>query len=377
LVVRVRDNLHPTGGRWVAVFGNGPESGAQRAALFVVDLETGAKVAILDTGDGDAANPNGLSAPAPLLDSNRQLIGVYAGDLRGNLWKFDLSGPNPSTWSVAFGGAPMFQARDRNGKRQPIHARPLIVPHPAGGVLVVFGTGKIFSPGDRENADEQTLYGVRDNLAGNPAIDANFRSGSVMVQQAITEKSGLPATYYLTSFPVDYSAAGGKRGWFLDLGVRYSESGSGLDPSSATLVTPGERMVSMPSVLGDTLLALSLVPGTDPCSAGGVSFLYALNFLTGSFVGARSFAGDRSGAVQTVAGSGLLPFLMRGRARHGDGVPGTGQPPVTPPPNQPPPPCQPGFEPVWVVPQAGGPGHWECVPVGNARDVRTWRQIIE
>lgn len=369
-------------GKWVGVFGNGPESDNKRAALFIVDLETGNPIRIIDTGDGDSSNPNGLSTPAPAFDANQQLIGVYAGDLRGNLWKFDLSSTDPASWNVALGGQPLFQARNLAGQRQPIFARPLLRRHPNGGAMVIFGTGKLFSPGDKDNTDVQTLYGVWDKPSAVP-LDANFRGSTDMVQQAITLKDAFdpsivgdePTNYRLTNFPVNYGA--GQRGWYLDLGVQYSVAGSAVNTSSAQVVTPRERMVIPPIQLGINLLAQSFIPSTDPCSPGGDSFLYRLDPLTGSFLGTRSFGDPDSGAVQVPGSFGLLPFY----SRTGASVPPPGGGGTQPPP---PPPCPPGatctcpagFDYIFST-GIDGSISGRCVPRGGIGAVRTWRQIIE
>lgn len=369
-------------GKWVAVFGNGPESDHKRAALFIVDLETGNPIRIIDTGDGDSSKPNGLSTPAPAFDANQQLIGVYAGDLRGNLWKFDLSSTDAASWNVAFGGKPLFEARNPAGRRQPIFARPLLRRHPNGGAMVIFGTGKLFAPGDKDNADVQTLYGVWDKPSAAP-LDDNFRSGTDMVQQAITQKDVFdpsvvgdePTNYRLTNFPVNYGA--GKRGWYLDLGVQYTVAGSALNSASAQVVTPRERMVVSPIQLGVNLLAQSFVPPTDPCSAGGDSFLYRLDPLTGSFLGTRSFGDVDSGAIQIPGSFGMLPLLSRTGASSPPGTPGGDGGAV--PPSCPPGAncsCPVGFDYILST-GIDGSASGRCVPRGGIGAARTWRQIIQ
>jgi type IV pilus assembly protein PilY1 len=316
-VARVKDSGTADGGRWVAVFANGPESASKRAALFIVDLETGNPVRVLDTGNGDGANPNGLSTPAPLFDANRQLIGVYAGDLRGNVWKFDLSGAAPSSWNVAFSASPLFTTRSpgnvgpaaTRGVAQPIFAKPLLRLHPDGGVMVLVGTGKLISPGDRESEDVQTFYGVWDKPGETVGVSGNFRSTGALVQQAITSKSGNPTTYFMTSFDVPYVA--GKRGWFFDMGVTYSASGTAVDPGTASAVTVRERMITSPVALGQNILAQSFVPSVDSCDLTGLSFLFRLKYLNGSFVGTGSFGSPQSAAISMPGSFGLLPFIER------------------------------------------------------------------
>jgi type IV pilus assembly protein PilY1 len=316
-IARVKDAGATGGGRWVAVFGNGPESDSKRAALWVVDLQNGQPIRILDTGNGDVTNPNGLSTPAPLFDTNRQLVAVYAGDLRGNVWKFDLSGAIPSSWNVAFSTSPLFTTQSpatvgpaaTRSVGQPIFAKPLLRRHPDGGVMVLFGTGKLISPGDRESEDVQTFYGVWDKPNETGGLAADFRTTGTLVQQAITSVSGTPSTYFMTNYDVNYGA--GKRGWFFDLGVTYNASGASVDTGSGTQVTPRERMVASPIALGQNMLAQSFVPSVDSCDLAGLSYLFRLKFLTGGFMGVGSFGSPQSGAIAMPGSFGLLPFLDR------------------------------------------------------------------
>ena len=86
-ITRLRD------GRWVAIFGNGYNSFENKAKLFVVDLETGRLLHLLDTNVGSSSVPNGLGAPdvTDWPSADLSVSRVYAGDLRGNVWRFDLS----------------------------------------------------------------------------------------------------------------------------------------------------------------------------------------------------------------------------------------------------------------------------------------------
>ncbi|MBS0550937.1 MAG: pilus assembly protein PilY, partial [Proteobacteria bacterium] len=80
-------------GQWLAIFGNGYNSKSQTAQLFIVDLETGKLVKRIDTGVGSTSDPNGLATPLVIdSDQNGAADLVYAGDMYGNMWKFNLSG---------------------------------------------------------------------------------------------------------------------------------------------------------------------------------------------------------------------------------------------------------------------------------------------
>lgn len=306
-VARVKDTSATDGGRWVAVFANGPESDDKTAALWIVDLQSGQPIRILDTGIGGINNPNGLSTPAPLYDTKRQLIAVYAGDLRGNVWKFDLSGDTPATWNVAFSANPLFITQSpgnigpiaSQNSPQPVFAKPLLRRHPDGGVMVIVGTGKLFAPGDRESEDVQSLYGVWDKPNETAGLGV-ARNSNAMVQQFIRAKDA--TKYYMTNNLVGY--AGGARGWFFDLGVVYG--------SATTLATPRERIVTPAIALGQNLLVQSFVPSVDSCDLVGLSYLFRLQPLTGGFIGTGSFGtNDNSGAISMPGSFGLLPFIDR------------------------------------------------------------------
>ncbi len=151
--------------RPVVIFGNGYDSPEGQAVLYVLEAHSGRIVRKINTGAGGR---NGLSTPALIdVDLDRVIDYAYAGDLQGNLWKFDLTAEDPEQWGVAFtaGGLslPLFQAAGLaiTGRPDVMAVKPICNPD-AGGVMVIFGTGA--HPGygpvrTRHNA----IFGVRDN----------------------------------------------------------------------------------------------------------------------------------------------------------------------------------------------------------------------
>jgi type IV pilus assembly protein PilY1 len=263
------------GGRWVAVFGNGYNSTSGGAYLYVVDLATGALIRKILASDVVGDESNGLSTPllTDLYDkngnkgSNRLMDTVYAGDLHGNLWKFDLSGTDPSSWTVA-NGAPLFTASvddDADSGTpevpQPITAQPKISAHVLGGKVVVFGTGRYITSTDPTNIEVQTLYGVRDNGQTTTATRANLQ-----VQTITTQKTAFGSTVRaISGNEVDWTT---KSGFYLDL----------VEPAAAPR---GERVVSTAVVRSGRAIFTTIIPSTDPCVPGGTSFLMELNLATG------------------------------------------------------------------------------------------------
>jgi len=163
---------------WVLIFGNGYESQELHSVLFAVGLDSYGAIQwsrVIDTGAGNKTSGkdcNGLSTPAllyPQGDGKNDFI--YAGDLLGNLWKFDISANQKDSWDIYFQTSagvkqPMFQARSEAGYRQPITMQPVITsacPLDTKGYMVLFGTGRILDPStDFLDQSVQTVYGIWD-----------------------------------------------------------------------------------------------------------------------------------------------------------------------------------------------------------------------
>ncbi|MEJ7686272.1 MAG: PilC/PilY family type IV pilus protein [Variovorax sp.] len=206
-------------GKWAVVTGNGYDSASNKAQLFVVDAITGALLALLDTGAGSSDAPNGLGGVKLLRDLNQRVVAAYAGDLQGNMWKFDLSSARRSDWKVAFGGKPLFRALDSQDQPEPITAAPAYAAHPLGGVVVLAGSGKLFEQDDPTNTQQRSLYGVWDRVrvgssSGNP--DAALSQNSALVDQSMTLMAG-GKFFAISNNGVDYGGTANKRGWRLRL----------------------------------------------------------------------------------------------------------------------------------------------------------------
>lgn len=269
-------------GDWAAVFGNGyPRTGgttAQNCAttgafLYVVRLSDGALIAKIGTGAAstyDGAN-NGLSTPA-LVDSDgdRTIDTVFAGDLRGNLWKYDLSSTNTGNWKVAIGSGsnklPLFTATD-GSLNQPITTAPEIGRHANGGFMVYFGTGRYVAVGDPSTTTVQTMYGIWDKIS-NSGASSQVTSRSSLQQQTITAEAtvGTDSVRVTSNASVDWTT---KRGWYMDM----------VQPPSST--RQGERVVSPPLLRHDRVLFTTLIPSTATCSFGGTSWEMEMTAQTG------------------------------------------------------------------------------------------------
>ncbi len=243
-------------GSWAVVAGNGYHySGSPTSQLVVINLTTDT-VSFIDTGAG-----RGLSEPALLPNMAGLVEYAYAGDLEGNLWKFDLKG----TGSTAFDSKPLFNARDASGNPQPISAMPTLgLNKPKNNsVMVYFGTGKYFDVGDNVPTQfpVQSFYAIADT--GVPVTYTSDTRSTVLHQKTISQvgKKRTVAGERTSASGVVASAVNWTDiyGWHVDFTPDH-----------------GERVITKPQLVFDRLIFTTLIPTGDPCKAGGVSWLMEL-----------------------------------------------------------------------------------------------------
>lgn len=257
-------------GHTVALIGNGYNSTNGSAVLYVFDLESGALLKKLDT---QAAGDNGMSTPTTVdTDGDGDVDLVYAGDIKGNVWKFDFSGNSAGTWKSYFlSGSqplPLFTARNAASQAQPITAQLTIGQNTVtsdpnyGKTFIFFGTGSYVFTSDPADLSVQSWYGLID--------DSEPISGRDALRERTIETLGTVSGYSVRTF--SSATAGdmsGKRGWFIDL----------KDPTAR-----GERIVTRSNLyrfIKPVLIASSLIPDADPCQAGGSGYVNAIDPFTG------------------------------------------------------------------------------------------------
>jgi len=270
-------------GRWAVIFGNGynntvadgNQSFLGEAVLYVVDIETGALIRKINTGRGmatssDGTTPNALASPA-VIDADGDFIAdyVFVGDLQGNMWKFDITDPNPTNWGPPTANVPLFTATD-GGQPQPITVQPEVLNHPTGvnGFMVYFGTGKYVEDGDNATSgtQTQTFYGIWDEMGTNPGAHATVDKNKLQNQNISTDTAtGGQTVRLITNNTINAwgTGAGEHMGWKVDL------------PSA------GEKAVTNPIALGDRMLFTTLIPLDSPCAFGGTGFLMEISIVNG------------------------------------------------------------------------------------------------
>ena len=291
-------------GAWAAVFSNGynnseadgSASTTGYAYLYVVDIGTGAQIAKISTKTGTTASPNALTTPTLVdIDGDGDVDYAYAGDLLGNVWKFDLCNPNGSGvcaatstgWEVAFGTAaaplPLFVATDSGGTPQPITSAIEVTRHFSGdGYQLYFGTGKYLEAADIATTGQQTFYSLWDKALSPTTISGRGDLQQHTISGPISASGNDYRTSSTDSVDWDGITGGTERGWFMDL------------------PTSGERAVSKPTLYSGRLLFTTLIPDTAACSSGGTGWIMEVDAITGNpLAGGPTFDVDGDGDVDT------------------------------------------------------------------------------
>lgn len=282
-------------GRWRVMLGNGPNSGGTGSArLISLNVFNGAGNVATPSTDSD----NSLSAlnvwastPGGYFDT------VYAGDMRGRLWKFDINGAGSTGNSTAFSSTTRIYTASRSGEAQPIMAAPLVARDPATSqTWVFFGTGRYLGQADLSNRDVQTWYGLKVPTSG--AVTGSLRELSILAEGTVSDVAARAISQFSTT-PTN--------GWFMDL----------VSPVNGA---EGERMVVPNRFQGLALVGTTRIPDpNDICNPSGRGFVMALNPFTG---------GRLSQSFFDVDGDGSFTDTIDGHVISGIGLPSSPNSPI-------------------------------------------------
>ena len=261
-------------GKAAVIVGNGYNSSGGKAVIYIFLLDTTGQISEVKKLDTLAGGDNGLSSPGTFdADGNGTIDYIYAGDLKGNVWKFDVSSASSSSWSVALSGNPLFVAKNASDQVQPITAPISIAIDTVlgdtheGKRFIFFGTGSYFRSGDPADATVQTWYGLIDD-GTTTAITARTQ-----LRERTFSGSGIDAGSPVRSFsPAVAGDMVGKKGWFLDFTAAV-----------------GERVITKSNLyelVVPTLVASSIIPSViDPCIAGGSGYVNFISPFKGGTTG--------------------------------------------------------------------------------------------
>lgn len=287
----------------------GKETAAKQTSLFVINLETGALIREIATSSAPQFGTTvtyGLSTPGVYDVGGDQVDDLaVAGDLAGNVWRFDLSSADPSQWKVDL----MFQTYPANTGDAtdkcdavgecPVSVMPVGMRNPATrGLVWIFGTGKFIGDEDRtSDIPGQAFYGVFDY--GTAATEYPILPGDLLEQNL--SQSGL----FRNLSREQISAEAPEQGWTIPLDIATE---------------PGERNVVTPFALDQSnrIVLPTLIPtSNDPCRPGRRGSLMIVDAATGgapvgvspvsSTIGGSSDPANAAGEVGLVDESGAIP----------------------------------------------------------------------
>ncbi|MES2205692.1 MAG: PilC/PilY family type IV pilus protein [Pseudomonadota bacterium] len=251
--------------RWAVVTGNGYNSNNNSTGLIIsyLDAKNGVpsykKIMI-------AGETGGLSAPT-LVDINYDgLVDyAYAGDLKGNVWRFDLQG-NESQWSAFKLFIP-----NSDWAISPITTAPSVALHCSlPGLIIVVGTGKFLEKSDTTSKNTEYLMGLWDKMDNNPITFSNLTEQWYYSDNNFANPNqnvpDIAKSLIITSDnTVDWTQ---KRGWYLPIFDHYPKPGRILTPP---FITRGS--VYFNTITSDDIAA---------CSNGKIwSTSQAIDFCTG------------------------------------------------------------------------------------------------
>ena len=276
-------------GRWAAITGNGLDDTATDATggqsqLFIIYLDggidgvwtEGKDYLRIATGAGSRTDRNGLFSPAVIdLDGNGTADRVYAGDLKGNLWTFDISDASQSNWKNPYGG-PLFTAR----AGQPITVKPVVTRHPSGAsgndpnLMIYFGTGRFLNDADKTLKTGQSFYGIWDSAK------PRLTRANLAAQTFLLDDDAKRARVLNPHLTVNYEKLNGRHyGWYIDL------------PSA------GERVVAEALVRGNMIFFNTVVPDISVCASGGTGWEMSVQLVNGGSPSGPIFDFNEDGVI--------------------------------------------------------------------------------
>lgn len=306
-------------GQLAVIVGNGYASASGTSALYIFRLSDGTLLKKFNTG---ATSGNGMATPAVWDEDKDGLVDyIYAGDLKGNVWRFDVTSSNPSQWDFKDKQGntpkPFFVAKDGSGNVQPINApMGIAVNNKAGSIgegkrFLLFGTGSYFRSGDAADKLTQTWYGLID--------DSTISGRSELTARSISANGFFDSKPVRTFSDVVTGDMNGKKGWYLDF-----TGGVGERITTQTIVIQSYGVTFA--------LASSIIPSENPCEAGGRGYLNVIDPFTGARLSSgvldinnnRDFSDDKLsgvfiGSVDLGVGMPATPSITNARVV----VPGT------------------------------------------------------
>jgi type IV pilus assembly protein PilY1 len=311
-------------GSWAAIFGNGFGSVTGDAGIYVMSISTTGVATFYylstGTGTGTSTSPcttgcNGIAYTTPAdLDGDHITDYVYAGDLLGNVWRFDLTSASASNWGVTnLGGAsinnptgtgpgqggggtaaPLFKTQSG----QPITTQLLVISNIVPGIgsllQIEFGTGQrtqiTNATPETYVGGTQSLYGIWDwNLSAWNALSPGNQYATVAASVTGTVSPYTLTYLNLTAQTLTAGSSGTVNGTNVTVCWPGSTACSGTPNPSFGWYTnlPGtsEQIIFNPVYFQGAILVNSTVPANNVLTSCTINtdtgYTYALSVANG------------------------------------------------------------------------------------------------
>ncbi|BDI04676.1 hypothetical protein CATMQ487_16460 [Sphaerotilus microaerophilus] len=271
---------------WVALIPSGYNNSDGKGYLFVVNPKTGALLETVATSLGSTSAPLNLAHVTAFIPdlTDFTATAVYAGDMQGNLWRFDISassGSYPSPTRIA-------TLANASGTAQPVTSPVRVMVDPATAKrYVLVGTGRLLADSDADTTQIQSFYALIDGTASAFYTTSTLPTGVTFPVTRAKLNANTSLTTGIGASPAQ------PMGWYYDLGTHAT---TGV----------AERITIAPAVNYGVVGVAINTPDAQPCSPSPTSKVMAVNFATGQTALTNS---SGSAITMTTATAGITSDL--------------------------------------------------------------------
>ena len=281
--------------------GTSAASSPGKGVIFVLNPKNGTLLQKIKTTAGSAATPSGLAHLSGYVPdyTDMKLDQLYAGDLLGNLWRFDFTSASAD---VPDQSTPIATLTTAAGAAQPVTTEPLVEIASDLVRYVFVGTGRLLHTSDRDNTQPQTFYALRDGTVTNPYSTESGKPNQLPsgVDFPVTRSDMVQVTSLIEGVTL---ASDKPMGWYYDLTGRRG--------------TLAEQIVINPQANEGLVSWIGTLMNQDKCNPGGESAAYAVKYGTAKSAFAKIENNARVPIEFVSSSSGLVGLRL---VRYGSSI---------------------------------------------------------